>query len=195
MGEIRQYQPLTAWDKVTVVLYRLGIASSSLILIAGAYLFLSSEAIGLIANALLILLYAASGLSVFFIHLYVRKFKRNLIVVYAVALGALFGLFALGGGDPIAGLTIRPYGPLFLLPLSCCLGFVGAKEAFCFKLMEGYLLAIAMPMYLLMLSSGAFGGESAGYGLSLIAALHTFFTLRKVFQPLHYDIGDKSAYC
>ncbi len=88
----------------------------------------------------------------------------------------------------------KPYGPMLLIPLSLCLGFITAKEAFCFKLMEGYLLAMIMPFYLLLLSAGGMPIKGASYGLILIAAMLLFFTLRKVSMPLHYDIGDKSAY-
>ena len=60
--------------------------------------------------------------------------------------------------------------------------------------MEGYLLAIIMPVYLLSLSTGNMPLKGASYGLILIAAMLLFFTLRKVSMPIHYDIGDKSAY-
>ena len=88
----------------------------------------------------------------------------------------------------------HPYSTLLLLPLSGCLGFVTAKEAFCFKLFEGYLLAMIMPIYLLLVSSSILAGHGASYGLVLIAVMLVIFTLRKVSLPLACDIGDKSAY-
>ena len=69
-----------------------------------------------------------------------------------------------------------------------------AKEAFCFQLFEGYLLAMIMPVYLLLVSRGLLTSRGASLGLGLIAAMLVLFTLRKVFMPLAYDIGDKSAY-
>jgi uncharacterized integral membrane protein len=51
-----------------------------------------------------------------------------------------------------------------------------------------------MPFTLLLVAVGALSGTGASSGLVLIAALLVLFTLRKVFQPLAYDIGDKSAY-
>jgi uncharacterized integral membrane protein len=89
---------------------------------------------------------------------------------------------------------VPPFGALLLLPLSLCLGFVTAKEAFCFRLTEGYILAVLMPAYVFFYSLGAVGGRAAAYGFMLIAALLIFFMFRKIFMPLHYDIGDKSAY-
>ena len=69
-----------------------------------------------------------------------------------------------------------------------------AKEAFCFQLFEGYLLAMIMPLYLLLVAGGVLTGRGAFSGLSVIAAILLFFTLRKAFMPIAYDIGDKSAY-
>jgi uncharacterized integral membrane protein len=177
MGETTQYQPLTQRDKVTVVIYRAGIVLAALSLAAGGVFLTSGSPDAAPMNALLIVLYASVGLSVFFIHLYVSKLAL---------------LFASGG--PAEAISRQPAFAMLLLPLSLCLGFIAAKEAFCFRLMEGYLLALAMPLYLVLVSSGGATSRSAGYGLLAIAALLVLFLLRKVFQPLHYDIGDKSAY-
>lgn len=200
MGEKDFFQPLTREDKVTVVLYRLGIVLSAIIISIAAYmLFTSSQnqdsaSLSTKVNILLFGLYISVGMSVFFIHLYISKFKKGLIKLYFVSLACLIILFAVGRGNVLGVLINKPYGPMLLIPLSLCLGFITAKEAFCFKLMEGYLLAMIMPFYLLLLSIGSMPTKGVSYGLMLIAAMLLFFTLRKVSMPLHYDIGDKSAY-
>ncbi|MBI5205732.1 MAG: hypothetical protein HZA11_12535 [Nitrospirae bacterium] len=200
MGEQHLYQPLTKEDKVTVVLYRIGIILSAIIISTAAYMLFSSSqyqdnaGISAKINLLLGSLYISVGMSVFFIHLYVSKFKKGLIKLYFASIACLIILFAVGRGNVLGVLINKPYGPMLLIPLSLCLGFITAKEAFCFKLMEGYLLAIIMPVYLLSLSTGNMPLKGASYGLILIAALLLFFTLRKVSMPIHYDIGDKSAY-
>ncbi|TAL28128.1 MAG: hypothetical protein EPN94_00675 [Nitrospirae bacterium] len=200
MGEKDFFQPLTKEDKVTVVLYRLGIVLSAIIISIAAYmLFTSSQnqdsaSLSTKVNILLFGLYISVGMSVFFIHLYISKFKKGLIKLYFVSLACLIILFAVGRGNVLGVLINKPYGPMLLIPLSLCLGFITAKEAFCFKLMEGYLLAMIMPFYLLLLSIGSMPIKGSSYGLMLIAAMLLFFTLRKVSMPLHYDIGDKSAY-
>ncbi|MBI4823711.1 MAG: hypothetical protein HY805_05720 [Nitrospirae bacterium] len=195
MGEFCQYQPLTRWEKVTVVLYRAGIAMSCLIAIGVSFMLLKPSYFKspLLPIIMLGLLYMSTGMSVLSIHLYVRKYKETLKILYSIS--ALSGavLFILSKGD-VLWLLATPYGPLFLIPLSCCLGFITAKEAFCFKLYEGYILALIMPFYLIMLSLRGLRGIVPFYGFLAIAFLLLLFTLRKVFMPLHCDIGDKTAY-
>ncbi|MCL4490519.1 MAG: DUF2301 domain-containing membrane protein [Nitrospirae bacterium] len=200
MGEKNLYQPLTKEDKITVVLYRTGIVMSSLIISVIAFIasspsyYRNNTSIGLKFSILIILLYASVGMSVFFIHLYISKFHRFLKKLYYVSLLALALLFFDGRGDILGVLVDKPYGLLLLIPLTGCLGFITAKEAFCFKLIEGYLIALTMPLYLAMLAAGGMTMRGASYGLLFIAAMLILFTFRKVFMPIHFDIGDKSAY-
>ncbi len=200
MGSRQEFQPLTREDKITVVLYRIGIVLSTIIMSALAFVLATASSspatghVGLLADILLYGLYAAAGMSVFFIHLYIGKFKVFLKNLYFISLGCLVVLLVLGKGSPAGALTQVLYSPLLLLPLSGCLGFVTAKEAFCFKLIEGYLLAMIMPVYLLLVSGRVLTRSGASSGMVLIAALLVLFTLRKAFMPLAYDIGDKTAY-
>ncbi len=202
MGERTFYQPLTKADRVTVILYRTGILFSTLLICLCAFIAAEDTfgnvplpVTGLELGGMLLLFYFALGLSVFFIHLYVGKFHRFLKMVYYAAAACLVILFLLGKGDPIAPLfAAKPYGALLLIPISLCLGFVTAKEAFCFQLLEGYILAGIMPSYLFFYSVGALNAKTSALGLCLIAALLFIFMCRKIFMPVHFDIGDKSAY-
>lgn len=198
MGEKQVFQPLTREDRITVVIYRAGIVLSAVIMAALAFLLVTASShsgTALIkADILAAGLYASVALTVFFIHLYVGKFKIYLKNLYFISLGCLAALLYIGKGSLSVALVQEPLSALLLLPLSGCLGFVTAKEAFCFQLVEGYLLALIMPVYLLLVSGRILTGEGAAYGLVLIAVLLTVFTLRKAFMPIAYDIGDKSAY-
>ena len=200
MGEKQAFQALTREDTITVVLYRIGIVLSAIIMIALAYLLVrvtfdpAMQPLGRTADVLAYGLYASIGLSVFFIHLYIGQFKYYLKNLYFISLACLVLLLFLGKGSLFGAIPRGPAVALLLLPLSGCLGFVTAKEAFCFQLFEGYLLAMIMPVYLLLVSSGLLTSRGASLGLALIAVLLALFTLRKVFMPLAYDIGDKSAY-
>jgi uncharacterized integral membrane protein len=206
MGDTAVFQPLTREDRITVILYRTGIVLSTIFLAAGALLAVLTVGAsempgigpalsGLAANVLILSLYFSTGLGVFFIHLYVGKFHRVLKKIYYGAVVCLALLFLTGRGDPASALfSAMPVAALLLIPLSCCLGFIAAKEAFCFRLLEGYLLALVMPAYLFAYGMGLIDKRQAAYGLAFIAVMHVFFMFRKAFMPLHYDIGDKSAY-
>ncbi len=200
MGEKQTFQPLTRQDKITVVLYRAGIVMSAVVVSGLAFLLKAASSdfntaiISPSADIFVYCLYASAGVSVFFIHLYVGKFKKYLKNLYFIGVGCLVALLFIGNGSVSGALVHVPYSPLLLLPLSGCVGFVTAKEAFCFQLFEGYLLAMIMPVYLLLVSGGILSGRGAANGLVLIAGMLVLFTLRKVFMPVAWDIGDKSAY-
>ncbi|HYQ47561.1 MAG TPA: DUF2301 domain-containing membrane protein [Thermodesulfovibrionales bacterium] len=206
MGDTAVFQPLTREDRISVLLYRTGIVLSTIFLVTGAVLAIATSGAhdmrgirpplsGLAANILILSLYFSTGLSVFFIHLYIGKFHRVLKKIYYGAVVCLALLFLTGRGNPASTMFgAMPVGALLLIPLSCCLGFIAAKEAFCFRLLEGYLLALIMPAYLLVYGMGLIDRKQAAYGLALVALMHVFFMLRKAFMPLHFDIGDKSAY-
>jgi uncharacterized integral membrane protein len=200
MGSKELFQPLSRKDKITVVLYRTGIVLSTIIISCLAFLLQTASSnsgttLGSpLADILAYVLYASVGMSVFFIHLYVGKFKRFLLNLYVIGLGCLAVLLYLGKGSVSTALVITSYSPLLLLPLSGCLGFVTAKEAFCFRLVEGYLLAVIMPACLLLVSGGFLTYAGASYGLVLVAIMLVIFTLRKITMPIAYDIGDKTAY-
>ncbi len=200
MGSEQVFQPLTREDTITVVLYRAGIVMSAVIVSGLAFLlttaFSASDTKLILPSADILVygLYVSVGMSVFFIHLYMGRFKTYLKNLYFISIGCLVVLLFIGRGSLAGVLAYGPYSVLLLLPISGCLGFVTAKEAFCFKLFEGYLIAVIMPVYLLLVSSGSLTGMGAAYVLVLIAAMLVIFTLRKVFMPIAYDIGDKSAY-
>jgi uncharacterized integral membrane protein len=202
MGEKTYFQPLTKEDKITVVLYRVGIFLSTVVIsiaaVVGAMTVFGNyhpNVSSLTVGILLLVLYFGTGLSVFFIHLYVGKFHRILKKIYYAAVLGLMVLFFIGKGNPGAPIFgAPPYGSLLLIPLSLCLGFVAAKEAFCFRLIEGYILAALMPAFILFYSVGALNQRDAVFGLCLIAAMLVLFMVRKIFMPIHFDIGDKSAY-
>ncbi|MEC4686330.1 MAG: DUF2301 domain-containing membrane protein [Nitrospirota bacterium] len=205
MGEKTVFQPLSSKDRRSVILYRTGIVLSAILLVLGAFLFIrdyaggdwqkpGSSLRGYGVTFYILALYLAVGMSVFFIHLYIAKFRKFLKRLYYVSLAALLIPLVAGNGDIGSVIFGTGYGPLFLLPLSGCLGFITAKEAFCFRLNEGYLLAIIMPIYILLLSVRVMSPRGAAFGLILIAGLMVLFTIRKVPMPMHFDIGDKSAY-
>lgn len=208
MGDETIYQPLTKREKVSVLIYRSGIATATILLAAGGFLALREYGFhdwkraadleyGYGVTLFILALYISAALSVFTIHLYVKKFRRLIKLLYGLAVLSLVFLLIKSGGH--LGSILFAAGkpacmPVLLLPLAGCLGFITAKEAFCFRLHEGFFIAIIMPYYLLLFSLRAITPKDTAYGLILIALLMLIFTVRKIRMPLAYDIGDKNAY-
>ncbi len=205
MGEKVIYQPLTTWDKISVTLYRAGIIIFTLdLLTLGITATLSWKGLSWntvaghvnlnIINVLLYLLYLSVGLSVFTIHLYVKRFRKFIKTLYLLSLVALIVMFTISGFNIATLLITKPLYLLLWLPLSGCIAFITMKEAFCFRLMEGYILTMLLPLFVIVLSTRAVPPQTEGFFLLLIALMLTLFTFRKVFMPIAYDIGDKTAY-
>lgn len=182
-------------DRISVVLYRMGIIFSGLLMLACSLLMLTHEEPEWwtwFSGALLVGLYIFTGVSVFNIHLYLGSLKRFLKGMYLFSIGLLLILFFIGGGNPFLSILKIPLTSLLLLPLFGCLAFIGAKEAYCFNLFEGYVLALLLPSYILLWSVG--GIEIKIYGLIICSVLMLFLGLRKAVMPLSFDIGDKAKY-
>jgi uncharacterized integral membrane protein len=205
MGQQEVFQPLTPWDKVSVFLYRTGIALTTLLICAGGILFARYSGHNdwnalkwLFADwkfsLFVVALYCSVGICVFTIHLYIKKFRKFIKFLYALSIISLLILFSSGAGHMGRVLFETSYGPLLLLPLSGCIGFIIIKEAFCFRLNEGYILAIIIPLFTFLFPLKVFSPRATGLLFLLIAAMLVFFSIRKVPMPFHYDIGDKSAY-
>ena len=115
MGEKQVFQPLTKKEKITVVLYRAGIVLSAIVISGLAYLLATESSnsrtsrIGLSADILAYGLYASVGMSVFFIHLYVGKFKTYLKNLYFISLGCFAVLLFFGKGSLSDAFTHEPY--------------------------------------------------------------------------------------
>ncbi len=206
MGEKIIFQPLTLWDRISVVFYRTGITVFSAILIyMGIYTVLhwpgiSWREVSAITkvknlNVLLYLLYFSVGLSVFTIHLYVKRFRRFIKILYGLALLCLVGLLIITKGVDIASLIIKkPASGLLLLPLAGCISFITMKEAFCFRLIEGYIITLILPIFIIVFATRILPPYTTASFLMVIGLLIAFFTVRKIFMPIAYDIGDKTAY-
>ena len=138
MGEQQIFQPLTKGDKVTVVIYRIGIVLSAVIISLAAYLMLNSlkhptdASVSLKFNILLISLYISVGLSVFFIHLYISKFKRTLKKLYYISVAALVILLIVGKGNLLGVVVNKPYGPVTSYPAVTLPRFYRCKRGILF---------------------------------------------------------------
>ncbi len=197
-------QPLTVYDRVSVVLYRAGIALVALLIVTGGLaLTFSFDKVSWQEIAFkdkpvhifyFLALYLFTGISVATIHLYVKRFRRLVRILYLVALACGTAIFVISGGSPVGFILKSPIGPVLLLPLAGTLGFIGIKEAFCFRFMEGYLLAILLPVLTLVMMLRTFSPTLTGAMVIFVGILLGYLAWHKVRMPLGYDIGDKSLY-
>lgn len=200
-------QPLTTKDKISVLLYRAGIGLTGFLMLVGALLlmshlndvgavwderFLTGSSTFLWLGVVISGIYIFTGLSVINIHLYMGSLKRFLKGMYFFSLGLFLILCFLGNGNPAVALFKMPLSGAMLLPLGCSIAFIGAKEAYCFNLLEGYVMAVFITVYILLWPVA--GYELKIYGLLAISVLTLFLAFRKAVMPLSFDIGDKSRY-
>ena len=206
MGETKQIQTLTTFDRFTVFLYRAGIVVSALcIAYAVTFFYLNVYAVILpeafMNNYPVVVFWifiASVNLSIIFLHLYSKKILR-IIRIFSVAGSTILIFLALTGNLDYAALFESNgwRGKISVMGLGLVLaGFsgIGAKEAFCFKLYEGYIYGISLAILVIFHLLGILSPKYGFIFSSFICILVIIFTIRKLFLPLHYDIGDKSRY-
>lgn len=206
MGEKTIQQPLTAFDKFTVFLYRSGIVIATACILYAIYFFYlnSAEAtpneyfIGRIPAIVFWVFVISVNMSVIFLHLYSKQILQAIRLATQAGSVILMILAVTGNLDYASLFQSSGWtGKVGVIGLGLVLaGFsgIGAKEAFCFKLYEGYAYGICLAILVLLQLFGALSAKN-GFIFSLIPGiLILVFTLRKLTLPLHYDIGDKSRY-
>ncbi|GMT49221.1 MAG: hypothetical protein IEMM0008_0760 [bacterium] len=206
MGNPNVKAELTPFDKVSVALYRSGIVVASLCLIFGVYYFYTLTIKGHtsfllqsgVPEIIFWTFFVSVGLSLSFLHLYssqILRFVQGFFVMSALILipltfmsenSFLSSIFA-GNGE------YNKFGTIGIGFLLAGYGAIGAKEAYCFKLYEGYLYAILSFFLVIIHLLGPSLKVELGL-FTVITLLAVVFTIRKMGLPLHYDIGDKSHY-
>ena len=195
---------LTQFDKISIVLYRLGISLMSISMVSGALFFLFSQKPILLEHRFIsivfVLFLVSVGMSSFFLHLYVRSILRFIQSSFLISLIVVLTiqwtqdqsyLLSLAQEKGLIG-KISTLGFGFLLLASSA---IAAKEAFCFKLKEGYIYAfLTMGLFFPLLF---FIPQNLKLILTIYiinALMLSLLAIRKLSMPLHYDIGDKSKY-
>jgi uncharacterized integral membrane protein len=205
MGEKVKKQELTLYDIVTVLFYRFGIiiaAVSFIYFVRFTYLYQESRLSGIftpeIAPFVFWLFIVAVNVSVSFLHLYSKRVLNIIRLMTYSGTMILLALLALNYLDyELIFKSSGWQGKAGVIGLGLVLaGFsgIGAKEAFCFKLYEGYAYGISLGILVIAHLLGLLNFYNGYIPLLFIAALVTIFTLRKLLLPLYYDIGDKSRY-
>jgi len=179
MGDPHHIPVLTPFDVLTVRLYRLGLATVPVGLVALAAEQLTGRS-GLMGWGLV---WLGVQLAVADIHLYDSRFRW--VFTGLAQLGSAFGLLGLALGNDVlwwAGL-----GFLFATHSG-----IGLKERLCFRVAGMKLQPAVLALSLVPLVAG--WAQPAAALLLIGAGIAANLARVKSAQPLHFDIGDKSKY-
>ena len=185
MANPEHIEPLDSLDRLTVRLYRGGLAAASIGLLLTSIALVAGPTEAWVHWAE-VLTVAGIGSAIACMHLYDKYIRW--IIGAAGWLGAILMMAgALDAGTPGNLLHHAGLG-FFYVSLSA----FALKEQFCFKIP----LLRAVPAFLaLSLIPLVAGMEIAAAPLLAIAGLVTArLTMAKVRMPLHFDIGSKDAY-
>ncbi|MBP0016034.1 MAG: DUF2301 domain-containing membrane protein [Cyanobacteria bacterium SBLK] len=188
---------ITESDRQEVRIYRSGLTVAALSFLLGTGLFLWQGATPFVLNALTVLFASFAlglGIALLTIHIYLVPLHRLLQVFWII--GTVFSTaIAFSAPTPLA-LFIYNHPPLLLGTgfLFASLTGIYFKEAFCFNRLETKILTPLIPILLLGFMAGILSPEIQKILLASWSILFFIFALRKAFQDIPDDIGDKSVF-
>lgn len=192
MGSSIKYQELTTWDRITVVLYRSGIFISTLSYVLLVFFGLWQKNTEML-EPLVWTFVTGVTLAVLFIHLYIGNVKRAFLGILAISLAGFLYL-AFTSDDIVHRLLFTKEGIIFGGGFIAAYSLVASKESFCFHIIEGYVVTGVHFFLGIGWLTGLLPALPAAALLSFSVLLSLLFAIRKLPQPMHFDIGDKSAY-
>ena len=184
---------VTSSDKKEVLFYRLSILFCGLFFFMGITQWFIDGShqiwIWLLGMSLSI------GLSLKWIHIYLRPLHQTLIILWLIGcigfgiLGYYFGLTNI-----IDGIRDHPRTILLIGPLFAALTGIGFKEFFCFRRFEAIGITIFIPIALLGYLT-ELANEKFTFAMLLVSSLLLILMgIRKFNLPAEADIGDKSVF-
>ncbi len=184
---------VTSKDKKEVLFYRLSIFSCALFFSVGLTQWVTngSSQIWICFFGLAISL----GLSLKWIHIYLRPLHQALILFWAIGcIGLGIVSYHFGLSNIIIGLKENPKWVLLIGPLFVSLTGVGFKEFFCFRRIEAIGITIFIPIaFIGHLTELA--NEKFTFALLVLSSLLLLVLgIRKFDLPAEADIGDKSVF-
>ena len=184
---------VTSNDKKEVLLYRLSILFCGLFFSIGMvnWFYNGSHQ----AWVYLLGMSISIGLSLKWIHIYLRPLHQTLIIFWLLGSVGFFILsYIYGLANIINGIRESPKSILLIGPLFASLTGIGFKEFFCFRRIEAIGITIFIPMSLIGYLTGL-GNDKFTFSTLLISSLQLLtMGIRKFNLPAERDIGDKSVF-
>ncbi len=184
---------ITSSDKKEVLYYRISILSSGLLFFLGlAQWFINGSSqvwIYLLGIAI------SLGLSLKWIHIYLRTLHQALIIFWAIGfIGLGIISYHFGLTNIFTGLRENPKWLILIGPLFASLTGIGFKEFFCFRRIEAIGIAIFIPIALIGYLT-EITDEKFTFGFLVLSSLLLLVMgIRKFDLPAEADVGDKSVF-
>jgi uncharacterized integral membrane protein len=195
-GQFGEYT-ITTHDRIEVIVYRTGLMIAALCFAMATAIVLWQGDSPLSLTALTVLyacFWVALGISLFTIHIYLAILHRLLQLFWLIG-GVAAVVVALNASEPlVAAVYHHPNTLLGVGWTFVALTGIYFKEAFCFNRLETKLLTPLVPLLLLGYMAGFWSVINQKFLLFFWAIQFMIFVIRKAFQAIPPDIGDKSVF-
>ena len=184
---------VTSKDKKEVLFYRLSILFCGLFFLIGIaqWFFIGSNQTWI----WLLCITISIGLSLKWIHIYLRPLHQTLTIFWALGcIGLMILSYHFGVKNLMYGLRENPKSLLLIGPLFAALTGIGFKEFFCFRRIEAIGITIFIPISLIGYSSELANESFTFLTLVISSLLLLLMGIRKFNLPAEADIGDKSVF-
>ena len=135
------------------------------------------------------------GLSLKWIHIYLRPLHQTLIIFWVTGcIGFAILAYLFGLTNIIYGIRENPKSILLIGPLFAALTGIGFKEFFCFRRIEAIGITIFIPIALIGYLT-ELANERFTFAMLVVSSLLLLLMgIRKFNLPAEADIGDKSVF-
>ena len=193
-GQFGEYT-ITKRDRLEVIIYRAGlvVAAASFAIASNLYFARGNAALPAI-TPLFALFTVGLGVSLFYIHIYLKALHRVLQAFWLIGTVATVAI-AVSSNEPLASYIYNHPLTLFGTGFSfAALTGIYFKEAFCFNRLETKILTPIVPLLLLGHMTGIISVEIEQVLLGVWSIGFSVFAIRKMTQEIDPDIGDKSVF-
>ena len=193
-GQFGEYT-ITKRDRREVIIYRAGLVVAAASFAIASNLFFAKGTAALPAITPLFALFTVGlGVSLFYIHIYMKALHRVLQAFWLIGTVATIAI-AVYSNEPLASYIYNHPLTLFGTGFSfAALTGIYFKEAFCFNRLETKILTPVVPLLLLGHMAGIIPVEMEQVLLGIWSIGFSVFAIRKMTQEIDPDIGDKSVF-
>ncbi len=193
-GQFGEYT-ITKNDRLEVIIYRAGLVIAAGSFAMASNLFFAQGEAALPAITPLFALFSLGlGVSLFFIHIYMKALHRVLQGFWLIGTVATIAI-AYSSNEPLAQYIYNHPVTLFGTGFTfAALTGIFFKEAFCFNRAETKILTPVVPLLLLGHLAGIIPVEMEQALLGIWSIGFSVFAIRKMTQEIDPDIGDKSVF-